>query len=225
MKRTDPDYDFTAEYSRRRSIESTETYGLRCRTEEIVRILQRLSGGIMILDLGTADGRMISALREKLEKRIFLGLDVDLRLLKIARNNGQDVVNANIYSLCIKDEAIDIALLCATFKHLAEPERALTEFRRTLKPGGYLVMTDPRPGIVKIGAVLGYFERKYAQNIWSFRSIGPLIAKFGFEVVEKRYFMKLRQLRFFWPVFGLVNILFGSSLGKGSQVVVLRKQS
>jgi ubiquinone/menaquinone biosynthesis C-methylase UbiE len=225
MKRTDPDYDFTAEYSRRRSIESTETYGLRSRTAEIARILQALPDGTTILDLGTADGRMISALEERLEKRIFVGLDLDLRLLRMARKSGRDVINANIYSLCIKDKTIDIALLCATFKHLADPENALAEFRRILKPGGHLIVTDPRPGVVKIGAVLGYFERKYAQNIWSFESIVPLMAKFDFEIVEKRYFMKLRQLRFFWPIFRLVNILFGSSLGMGSQVVVLRKQS
>lgn len=225
MRKSDPGYDFTEEYSEKRAAESLETYGLRRRTDVILEILQALEEDTVVLDLGTADGLMISMLRKKLNNMTFIGLDLDLRLVKVARKCRLDVINANIYGLCIRDSSIDVALLCSTFKHLSNPDGALSEFHRILKPDGLLIITDPRPMVVRVGSLMGYFDKRYSKNVWSVKSVTRQVERCGFTKIEEKYFMPLRQLKRLWPIFALVNKVLDSSFGLSSQLIMCRKVS
>jgi len=178
---------------------------------------------MIVLDLGTADGLMMSMLEKKLSNATLIGLDLDLRLIKIAKRRHLDIINANIYGLCIRDNSINVALLCSTFKHLSNPYDALSEFYRILKPGGLLIITDPRPIVVRVGSIMGYFDRRYSKNIWSIRSVTRQMGRFGFVKIDQKYFMKLKQLKLLWPVFNLMNRVLGSSFGLSSQLIVCRK--
>lgn len=52
-------------------------------------------------------------------------------------------VLATAYEIPLEDASIDTVLMTAVLEHLEEPDRAIAECRRLLKPGGHLIITAP----------------------------------------------------------------------------------
>lgn len=60
-----------------------------------------------------------------------------------ARDASAVDVIASAYEVPLEDGYADTLLLTSVLEHLEQPERAIAECRRLLKPGGYLIMTAP----------------------------------------------------------------------------------
>ncbi|MBI1903435.1 MAG: methyltransferase domain-containing protein [Planctomycetia bacterium] len=104
----------------------------------------------------------------------YIGLDRDRPFNKAAKT---DLVGT-AYEIPVGDAHFDCALSTATLEHLAEPEQALRECHRVLKPGGFAVYTVPL--IWHLHAEPHDFFRytKYG--------LAHLFRKVGFDVVEVR---------------------------------------
>lgn len=98
------------------------------------------------------------------------------------------------YEIPVEDSTFDSALSTATLEHLAEPECALRECHRVLKPGGIAVYTVPL--IWHVHAAPCDFVR--------FTNFGLkyLFEKAGFEVVE------IKALSGFWVTFGQMFVYY-----------------
>ena len=59
------------------------------------------------------------------------------------RNPSAVDVIATAYEVPLPDAGADTLLLTSVMEHLEQPERALAECRRLLRPGGHLIMTAP----------------------------------------------------------------------------------
>jgi len=86
-----------------------------------------------VLEVGVGSGRFSAPLR------IPFGVDPSFAMLCLARKRGTWVASGSGERLPIKTGSLDAVLMVTTLCFLDEPERALAEILRALKPGGALV--------------------------------------------------------------------------------------
>jgi ubiquinone/menaquinone biosynthesis C-methylase UbiE/DNA-binding transcriptional ArsR family regulator len=103
-----------------------------------------------VLDLGTGTGRMLEVLAPK--ARQLWGLDQSRDMLAIARANldqrnikQAQVRQADIYELPFSDDTADLISIHQVLHFLDDPQSALLEARRVLKPGGEMIIVDFAP--------------------------------------------------------------------------------
>ncbi|MFI7004961.1 methyltransferase domain-containing protein [Streptomyces sp. NPDC050145] len=96
--------------------------------------------GKVMVDVGCGAGRGVSELAARGVRA--LGVDPDERMIDVARGRwpGVDLRVAGAYALPLEDASVDGYRADKVFHELAEPERALTEARRVLVPGGRIVL-------------------------------------------------------------------------------------
>jgi ubiquinone/menaquinone biosynthesis C-methylase UbiE len=105
------------------------------------------SGGVL-LDAGCGQGKSFRLLREAFQPRQLIGLDADPHSLTLARAEAdQEQIQAELIAgdcaqIQLPDDSVDIVFCHQTFHHLVEQERALAEFWRVLKPGGWLLFAE-----------------------------------------------------------------------------------
>jgi ubiquinone/menaquinone biosynthesis C-methylase UbiE len=99
-------------------------------------------------DLGCGTGQMTAALAPYVARVI--AVDGSAAMLQAAKKRLQGLDNVelrrgDLEALPIDDARLDAATLALVLHHLAEPERALAEVFRVLKPGGQLLVVDMQP--------------------------------------------------------------------------------
>lgn len=115
-------------------------FGLDRRWRRIARLLPRGSG---VLDAGCGQGTWVRFLESKEYRPV--GLDYSLPLLRTAhRQGGECIVLGSILALPLKEGSFDGLLSWGVIEHdEAGPQEALSQFRKVLKPGGWLFITVP----------------------------------------------------------------------------------
>jgi ubiquinone/menaquinone biosynthesis C-methylase UbiE len=102
----------------------------------------------VLLDAGCGQGKSFQYLRQVFAPARLMGLDADPLSLalsgKEARRLGLDIqlLGSDCAALQVPDASVDLLFCHQTFHHLVEQEKALAEFYRVLKPGGYLLFAE-----------------------------------------------------------------------------------
>jgi ubiquinone/menaquinone biosynthesis C-methylase UbiE len=141
---------------------------LRTRTWEhhVLRVaindLKRLIDGPLpvapvIVDVGCGQGISFRLLAEAFKPERIVGIDFHKPSLALAEHAGHacppqttiEVMHGDCAQLPLADASADIVFCHQTFHHLVEQERALTEFRRVLKPGGVLLFAESTDAYIK----------------------------------------------------------------------------
>ena len=99
-------------------------------------------------DLGCGTGQVSAALAPFVEKVI--AVDASAAMLQAAKRRLQSVGNielrrGDLEALPIDEARLDAATLMLVLHHVPEPERALAEVARVLKPGGRAIVVDMLP--------------------------------------------------------------------------------
>jgi SAM-dependent methyltransferase len=179
-------------YTRRRTNLVTE-YGLFRRSEMVVQQLQQLSlpRQYILIDIGTADGHMLSRLLEcrGLNKCMAVGTDLNFRYLSRVRAITPHVVQANGKQLPLCTDCIDVILCTAVFKHIVGLEKLVAECRRVLEPDGKIIAIDPTPLGIQLGLRLGYFSKKSIKQALNLKSTQCILLESGFKVLSAERFM------------------------------------
>lgn len=100
--------------------------------------LRSLPGG-RILDAGCGLGWLLSALGDEWDR---CGLELSAYAAEHARQFG-DVRTAPVEECPFPDAHFDVVVCHHVIEHVPEPERAIAELRRVLRPGGRLVLGTP----------------------------------------------------------------------------------
>src|SRR5712691_9055863 len=99
-------------------------------------------------DLGCGTGQVSAALAPFVGRLI--GVDSSAAMLQAAKRrlagfDNIDLRRGELEALPIDDDRLDIAVLMLVLHHVPEPQRALLEVARVVKPGGRLVVVDMLP--------------------------------------------------------------------------------
>ncbi len=103
-----------------------------------------------LLDLGTGTGRMLDLLAPFCDRAV--GIDASPNMLAVARANldragigNAQVRLGDIYNLPLPRDVFDVVTIHQVLHYLDEPERALGEAARVLRPGGRMLIVDFAP--------------------------------------------------------------------------------
>lgn len=103
-----------------------------------------------LLDLGTGTGRLLELLAPLYSRAV--GIDASTDMLAVARANldRAGVANAqirlgDIYHLPLSRDSFDVVTVHQVLHYLDDPERAIAEAARVLRPGGRLLIVDFAP--------------------------------------------------------------------------------
>ena len=101
-----------------------------------------------VLDVATGTGLMGRAARRLAPDGLVVGLDVSAGMLAVARRQpGLALLQARAEQVPARDGAFDVVAMGYALRHLDDLDRAFAEFRRVLRPGGTLLLTEiVRPG-------------------------------------------------------------------------------
>jgi len=163
------------------------------------------------IEIGVGSGRFAAPLGIK------FGVEPSVKMARLARERGIEVIRGIAEALPIKDCTFDFALMATTVCFLDDIHRAFEEVKRILRPGGYLLV-----GFVDRESRIG---RKYETHkeesvfysiakFYSTREVLGYLNKAGFIEIEivQTLFKDLKDIRVLEPV--------KSGYGEGSFVVI-----
>lgn len=109
-------------------------------------IVRKLMNRQEIADLGCGTGEMLSRLLE-LDKTKLIGVDASPEMLEQARirlpySDPIDLRLGELENLPMRDVEVDAVVMSMVLYHLVEPEKAIREVTRVLKPQGCFVLAD-----------------------------------------------------------------------------------
>jgi len=150
-------------------------------------VIDRVRIASQILEIGAGDGCLTASLAESGVN--VTGIEVDGTAVRLASRalQGRDncaIARADCYKLPFSPEKFDVAVMADVIEHLDEPETALAEAARVLKPDGVLIVTTPKWRPDRVWDV--YHAHEYTTS-----EIRECLKKF-FECVDISYF---------WPLF------------------------
>lgn len=113
-------------------------------TRHIARYLRanEIVAGRDVLDAASGSGYGAHVLHSALSYR---GLDLDKSALREARRwfPGFQFLEGSVYDIPMKSGCVDAVTSFETLEHIEQPERAMAEFARVLRPGGLFVGSIP----------------------------------------------------------------------------------
>lgn len=99
-----------------------------------------------LLDVGCATGSLLHQLSKKNKNIVLYGLDISPKMVDIAKKklgSRADIVVSSANTLSFKENTFDFVTCATSFHHYKEPQQALNEMYRVLKPNGTLLLLDP----------------------------------------------------------------------------------
>ncbi len=138
-----------------------------------------------LLDLGTGTGLMLQVLKESYRHAV--GIDASRDMLSVARANldkagivKASVRHGDILNLPLEGQDFDLVIIHQVLHFLDQPELAIGEAARVLRPGGRLLIVDLAPH------ELEYLRNEHAHVRLGFshQSVAEWLNKAGLDVEE-----------------------------------------
>lgn len=150
-----------------------------------------LRKGDVVLDAGCGNGKFTLKVGEKCKK--IYGIDLTKESFKFSQTKKQSNVvfrEEDMCSLRFENSFFDKIVCIEALEHVLKPEKALSEFYRTLKPEGYLVLTYPLFNKTVVRQIEFFLKLRKIKPIeehiteWSFDELVKILTKKGFEIIR-----------------------------------------
>ncbi|MFJ9978458.1 class I SAM-dependent methyltransferase [Streptomyces cyaneofuscatus] len=160
--------------------------------------------GQVIVDVGCGDGTAAATAAPILTGHRLIGVDWSQDALRRARPRMGSVVRGELEhgGLPLADGCADAVLFSEILEHLVDPDQALDELRRILKPGGHLMLSTPN--------LAAWYNRALllagVQPVFSEVSLRGIHGRPGSEVVGHLRLYTARALRSFLAASGFEDV-------------------
>jgi len=171
-------------------------YRLNRRTFEVKNIIEKYLNErkISCLDIGTADGLMLSKLNRFFNFEKVIGIDMSKELIETNKDKNINLQLGNAEELKFEDESFNLIIACAVIEHVDNPSKMLSECRRVLKKGGILILTSPNQIYDKLVSLSGYIKDEEHVETMNLKKMKQYLKKNKFKIIFSKYFM-------FFPIF------------------------
>lgn len=178
-------------YHRDRKIKLGPKYRLKRRTSEAIEAIKKYHPRNIasILDIGTADGLMLSQIKTEFPRAKCIGLEYSKELIDLNQNKSIKIIQGNAQILPFPDNSFDITIATAIIEHLNQPMKMLKEAYRVLKKEGVIILTTPDPFWDKIAQKIGYQEKEYHNRLFNLRKLNQMFRVVKLETVMAEKFM------------------------------------
>ncbi|MCK5243608.1 class I SAM-dependent methyltransferase [bacterium] len=180
-------------YARERTTKKSLRYRLWRRTHEVLEAIDEFCSNPPrdIIDLGTADGRMLDMVHQKYPDTRCAGVEYNQELVDFGKTNfpGLDISQGDIQSLDYPDNSFDVVIATAVIEHLPNPGKAMREVKRVLRAGGLLVLTAPDPFWEHIATMVGHLKDDQHNEVMNLVQLRDLAKTNGFVVLKSQKFM------------------------------------
>jgi len=153
-----------------------------------------------ILDCGCGPGSVTVGLAQWAPDGQTVGIDLGAEQLDGARALARDLDvknvdfrQADIFDLPFEDDSFDVVFSQAVLFHLSNPQKALAEIKRALRPGGLVALRDPinpsimiwpeEPLIRELARIVGLGAQRSGGNPGIGLELGSLLDAAGFDEV------------------------------------------
>lgn len=160
--------------------------------------------GGTVVDVGCGDGTAAATAAPLLAGHRLIGIDWSQDALRRARPRMGAVVRGELEhgGLPLADGCADAVLFSEILEHLVDPDQALDELRRILKPGGHLMLSTPN--------LAAWYNRALllagVQPVFSEVSLRGIHGRPGSEVVGHLRLYTARALRSFLTASGFEDV-------------------
>ncbi|SJZ62544.1 Ubiquinone/menaquinone biosynthesis C-methylase UbiE [Pilibacter termitis] len=157
--------------------------------QEIVR-LAPIENGDVVLDVGCANGKLLTMLKERHQGMIGVGLDISEEMIRVAREKHPEFTFecANAEKLPFDNGTFDWVICSASFHHFPAPKEFLKEAIRVLKPAGKLLIAEihfPKVTLPAYNFYIEKFNKEGDVRIYSPQQLKMMLAESGFHVLGK----------------------------------------
>ena len=165
-----------------------------------------LADCMSVLDCGSGPGTITCDIAQRIPNGRVVGVDNDESQIALASDAARatglrnvEFREASAYELPFPDESFDAVFSHALFEHLGDPGRAISEFRRVLKPGGSVGLCNPdwggfllAPPSTQLSKAIARYEDLSIANggdPYVGRKLAHLLEEAGFEAIalQARY--------------------------------------
>lgn len=164
-----------------------------------VRLVRYFDKGDLV-DLGCLDSAIVDFVSKK-KDTTYTGIDLAQEAIFAQRMKYRDkkervtFLVENLYETPFQDAAFDYAVLGEVLEHLDEPQKAIDEAMRILKPGGVLAISTPLEEEKEPGAI------DKDRHIWSFseQDLKDMLLPYGEVKVSKIGSQYFPVYKYAWP--------------------------
>lgn len=174
-------------------------YKLNRRAQQISEAIAKFKSDreLSLLDIGSADGYLLSLLNDKLRLKRSVGIELSWDCIRLKSSNDITLISAGAEALPFRNFSFDVIVAASLIDHLKNVSIFLKESHRALRKDGILVIT----------AIIPFYDR--LANIFGIdKGLHPHIKTFSIseikEVLRLHNFKIVLAKRFALPSFGLI---------------------
>ncbi len=179
------------EYAVARQIKQSHIYRLKRRTFEVLKGIKTFHPEKpgSILDIGTADGLMLSNLKDTFPNATCAGIEYAGDLIACCESKTIHLIRGDALTLPIKDNSFDVVIATAIIEHVSEPIQLVREAFRILRGNGIFIVTTPHPFWEGIATYIGHLKEEEHHELITLRKLKSLFETAGFGIANAEQFM------------------------------------
>jgi len=166
-------------------------YRLERRGREVIRAIKNFTtdSNIKILDVGTADGLMLSRIKDSFPQSECVGIEYAKELIDTNQDKRIKIIIGDAQNLSFASGSFNVIIAAAIIEHLGCPIFFIKKAYEILKNDGLLIITTPNPIYEKIALACGGFHHDEHQHVYTIKNLNELLTANKFKVLLNKRFM------------------------------------